>query len=77
MAAVETKDHMLFDGWLLGFGGITGQMGAREADDRFGATNYATVTGTWASVEAKDRMADNGYLIPLPGPPLSPANGGF
>ena len=71
MAATETKDHMVLDGWLLGFGGITGQMGAREADDRFGATNYATVTGTWASVEAKDRMADNGYLIPLPGPPVS------
>ena len=71
MAATDTPDHMLFDGWLLGFGGITGQIRAGEAPDRFGATDYATVTGTWASVEAKDRMADNGYLIPLPGPPVS------
>ncbi len=68
-ASTGTPDHMTFDGWLLGFGGITGQMGAVETADRFGATDYAIVTGTWASVESKDRMADNGYLIPLPGPP--------
>jgi hypothetical protein len=69
MAATDTPDHALFDGWLLGFGGITGQIRAVEARDSFGASNRATVTGTWASAEAKDRWASNGYLIPLAGPP--------
>jgi len=63
-----------FYGWIVGFG-ITGQMKAIGAKDRFAFSNRTTtVTGTWGSVEAPDRWASAGILIPLksvqPRPPI-------
>lgn len=64
-ASTEHADVSDLYGWLIGFGGITGQLHAGEAKDRLAFSNYSTFTGTWGSVETPDRMAAAAILIPL------------
>jgi hypothetical protein len=69
-ASTEHKDTMGFSGWLIN-NRITGQMGAYESDDRLSLSNRSTVTGTWGSVEYKDRWSSAGFEIPKAYPPAA------
>lgn len=64
-ASTEKADVMGFYGWLIGSGKITGQLGTKESPDRLAFSDYSAVSGTWGSVESKDRMAAAGILTPL------------
>jgi hypothetical protein len=66
--STDQKDRFSFSGWVIG-GGITGRMSTTEARDRMSFSNRTTITGTWGSIEAKDRYASAGFEIPIETPP--------
>src|ERR1019366_4428695 len=62
--STESDDHTALYGWVLGFGWITGQLGATENKDRQASGNRTTVTGTMNAVGTKDRWGSEGLVLP-------------
>jgi hypothetical protein len=73
MATTGNKDTLALSGWIIGFGGITGQIVATDHHDYLAFSEPTTVTGKLQATEHKDYWSMSGFVIPKAYPvPVAP-----